>query len=150
MIELIYFSEQEPGSPVYQVIQFNPGEPWQLVDGDEVIGTVDKQHGLWNLRSWVTLPDGLVTGIGQLIENQHFNRLPALITQRWSEYVQQVVVVSDQEYLVICIDGIDLAHFEKLFRGSISELIKDEWKICFKVYDALMSADFEVVFWTQL
>jgi hypothetical protein len=145
MIELTYFSQQETGSPVYQVIQFNPGEPWQLVNGDEVIGTVDKQHGLWNLRSWSPVPEGLVTGIGQLIENQHFNRLPALISQRWSEYVQQVVVVSDREYLVICTDGIDLEHFEKLFRGSVSELVKDEWRIRFRVYDALMSADFELL-----
>jgi hypothetical protein len=145
MIELTYFSEKEPGCPVYQVIQFNPGEPWQLVNGDEVIGTVDKQHGLWNLRSWSSVPEGLVTGIGQLIENQHFNKLPGQITQRWSEYVQQVIAISDCEYLVICTDGIDLERFKKLFSGSVSELIKDEWKVRFRVYDALMSADFEVL-----
>lgn len=144
MIELTYFSEELTQSQVYQVIQFNPGEPWQLVNGDEVIGTVDMEHGLWNLRSWVPVPDGLLTGIGRLIENQHFNKLPAAISGRWSEYVQQVVVVSDSEYLVIGLDGIDLERFEKLFSSSISELVKDEWKIRFRVYDALMAEDFEV------
>jgi len=38
MIELTYFSEKQGGMPGYQVIQFNPGEPWQIVDGAEVIG----------------------------------------------------------------------------------------------------------------
>lgn len=144
MIELTYFSEEASEREVYQVIQFNPGEPWQLVNGDEVIGTVDNEHGLWNLRSWAPVPDGLVTGIGRLIENQHFNKLPAAIMQRWSDYVQQVVVVSDAEYLVIGLNGIDLELFEKLFSSSIAELVKDEWEIRFRVYDALMANDFDV------
>lgn len=144
MIELTYFAKGSPEDEVYQVIQFNPGEPWQLVNGDEVIGTLDNEYGLWNLRSWVKVPDGLATGIGRLIEDQHFNKLPAMICGRWPGYVQQVVMISDQEYLVICLEDIDLQRFEKIFSGSVGELVKDEWKIRFRVYDALMNNDFQV------
>lgn len=144
MIELTYFTEGSPEDGVYQVIQFNPGEPWQLVNEDEVIGTLDNEYGLWNLRSWAPVPDGLATGIGRLIEDQHFNKLPAMISRRWSEYVQQVVMISDAEYLVICLEGVDLQRFERIFSGSITELVKDEWKIRFRVYDALMNNDFQV------
>jgi hypothetical protein len=145
MIELTYFVKGSPEHEVYKVIQFNPGEPWQLVNGDEVIGTLDNEYGLWNLRSWVPVPEGLATGIGQLIEDQHFNKLPAMISRRWSQYVQQVIMISDSEYLVICVKGIDLERFEKVFSGSVAELAKDEWEIRFRVYDALMANDFEVL-----
>jgi hypothetical protein len=144
MIELTYFSEMDTGRQAYQVIQFRPGESWQIVEGDEVIGRMDKQHGVWRLCGEVNLPEGMVSGIAGLIEAQHFNRLPLDIKSHWSQYVHEVVVRSDTEYLVVCKVGIDFSAFERLFRECVSGLIKDPWEIRFRVYDAVMSADFEV------
>lgn len=145
MIELTYFSEKQSGIPAYQVIQFNPGEPWQIVEGDEVIGCMQKQEGLWSLQASSNVPDGLVTGIVKLIEQQHFNKLPTKIKEHWEIYVQEVVIQSDALYLIICRQGIDFDRFKKLFWGYIGELIKDPWQIRFRVYNADMSDDFEVV-----
>jgi len=145
MIELIYFSEKQIGTPAYQVIQFNPGEPWQIVDGDEVIGSMQKQEGLWSLQAQCSVPDGLVTGIAILIENQHFNRLPAKIKEHWESYVHEVVNQSDALYLIVCKEHVDFDRFKKLFGGYIGELIKDPWEIRFRVYNSDMSDDFEVV-----
>lgn len=145
MIELIYFSEKQNGIPAYQVIQFNPGEPWQIVEGDEVIGRMQKQGGLWSLHALSNIPDGLVTGIVNLIEQQHFNRLPAKIKEHWESYVHEVITQSDTLYLIVCKQGIDFDRFKKLFWGYIGELIKDPWQIRFRVYNADMSDDFEVL-----
>lgn len=145
MIELIYFSEKQTGMPAYQVIQFNPGEPWQIVDGDEVIGRMQKLEGLWSLHALSNVPDGLVTGIANLIEQQGFNRLPAKIKEHWEPYVHEVVTQSDALYLIVCRQNVDFDRFKKLFWGYIGELIKDPWQIRFRVYNADMSDDFEVV-----
>lgn len=144
MIELIYFSEKQSGIPAYQVIQFNPGEPWQIVDGDEVIGRMQKREGLWSLHALSTIPDGLVSGIVKLIEQQYFNKLPAKIKEHWESYILEVLTQSDALYLIICKHGIDFERFKKLFWGYIGELIKDPWQIRFRVYNADMSDDFEV------
>lgn len=145
MIELTYFSEKQIGVPAYQVIQFNPGEPWQIIDGDEVIGRMQKQEGLWSLQVLSTIPDGLVTGIVKLIEQQHFNQLPAKIKEHWELYVQEVITKSDTLYLIVCKPGIDFDRFKKLFWGYIGELIKDPWEVRFSVYNADMTDDFEVI-----
>lgn len=145
MIELTYFLEARKDKAVYQVIQFNPGEPWQIVAGDELIGKMEKQYGLWNLRSEMEVPEGLLKGIAKLIEEQHFNYLPSDIKMHWEAYVQEVVVQSDVEYLVVCKPDVSFERFEKIFRASISLLVKDEWQIRFRVYNADMSDDFEVI-----
>ena len=145
MIELIYFPKEQQGTPAYQIIQFNPGEPWSIVDGDELIGCMKKSKGFWNLYAVNEVPDGLATGIAHLIEAQHFNSLPDDIKLRWPEQVQEVIAQSDDRYLVICKAGLNFERFERVFRNFISDLIKDEWKIRFVVYNAEMTADFE--FW---
>lgn len=145
MIELVYFSEESEGMPAYQVIQFNPGEPWSIVDGDELIGCMKKSQGFWNLYAVAAVPDGLATGIAKLIETQHIYQLPEEIKLRWADQVQEVIAKSDQHYLVICKVDIPFSRFEKVFRNFISELVKDEWQIRFVVYNAVLSDDFEVI-----
>lgn len=145
MIELIYFSEKTEGKPAYQVIQFNPGEPWSIVDGDELIGCMKKSGGLWNLYTLADVPAGFATEVADLIESQHFNTLPGEIKIRWADNVQEVVVQGDDCYLVICKAGIEFERFEKIFRGFIGEMLKDEWQIRFRVYNSDMSADFEII-----
>ena len=145
MIELIYFLDTQKEKTAYQVIQFNPGEPWQIVEGDELIGKMEKRLGFWNLLYYGDIPEGMLTGISELIENQHYNKLPTKIKEHWHEYVYEVVAQSDELYLVICKPDISLDSFEKLFRAYIPELVKDEWQVKFRVYDAEMSQDFDVL-----
>nr|WP_068890359.1 hypothetical protein [Pedobacter panaciterrae] len=144
MIELTYFLEVKEEKAVYQVIQFNPGEPWQVVVGDELIGRMEKQYGLWNLRAETEVPEGLLRGLAKLIEEQHFHHLPSDLKMHWETYVQEVIVQSDTQYLLVCKPEICFERFEKLFKGSIALLVKDEWQILFRVYNAGMSEDFEV------
>lgn len=80
----------------------------------------------------------------KLIEAQHFNRLPMDIKTHWGHFVQEVIVLSDEEYLLICRVGIDFERLERLFRECVSGLIRDPWDIRFCVYDAEMANDFEV------
>jgi len=145
MIELVYFSEESEGTPAYQIIQFNPGEPWSIVDGDELIGCMKKSKGFWNLYAVAAVPDGLATGIAKLIETQHCYQLPEEMKMRWPDQVQEVIVQSDDRYLVVCKSDVDFERFEKVFRNFICELLKDEWPIRFMVYNADMTADFEVL-----
>ena len=144
MIELTYFVTIESEKQVYQVIQFRPGEAWQIVDDGEVIGKIDCLDGMWNLRCGGVISEGMASGIAKLIESQHFNSLPMDIKTHWGHFVQEVIVRSDEEYLVICLAGIDFERFERLFRECVSGLIRDPWEIRFCVYDAEMANDFEV------
>ncbi|PYF74049.1 hypothetical protein [Pedobacter nutrimenti] len=143
MIELAYFP---PGTErvVYQVLQFRSGEPWRIVDGDELLGSIEKLEGEWSVRGKTEIDQDLVKRIGQLIDQQNFNRLPWDIKLHWKTDVQEVIAQGDDQYLVICRPGIDFDSFERLFRECIADLLKDRWEICFKVYNAQMSADFEV------
>lgn len=144
MIELIYFSKTEHQKKAYHVIQSKSGEPWQIVDGDELIGRMEKMQGFWNLRCWGDIPEGMCTELAKLIESQHFNRLPDDIKMHWPGKVLEVVVKDDAEYLVICKPGTDLERFLKLFTAYAPHLLKDEWPILFKIYNSEMSEDYEI------
>ena len=144
MIELIYFSKGENQKKAYHIMQPRGGEPWQIVDGDELIGTMEKLQGLWNLCGVGEIPAGLCTELAELIESQHFNHLPEDIKTHWPGKVLEVVVKNDAEYLVICKPETDLERFVKLFSAYAPHLLKDEWPIVFKLYDAEMNEDLEV------
>ena len=145
MIELVYFSGIDNKKKAYQLIQERPGAPWQVVDGDELIGLMEKVSDLWNLSCYTPVSEGLCTGLAKLIESQHFNQLPDDIKRHWPDQVIEVVTVTDDEYLVICKAGIDLDRFEKVFSSYISQLLRDEWPVVFKIYDSGMNSDFVVI-----
>jgi hypothetical protein len=144
MIELDYFPDGVDGV-VYQVLQFRAGEPWRIVYAGELIWCMEKLDGLWYVKGKVSIPQELIEGIGGLIDQQHFNRLPMEIKIHWKAYLQEVIAQGDRQYLVVCKTGIDFERFERLFRAYIMNLVRDPWEICFRVYDAEMSEDFEVV-----
>ena len=144
MVELNYFLEGD-SQAVYQVIQFRKGEPWRIVDAGELIGSIEKLDGSWYLRGKAALDETLINGIGKLIDAQHFNQLPEEIKKHWSPYVHEAIAQGDHEYLVICKPGIDFERFEKVFRSYIAGLVRDQWEIRFRIYDAAMSHDFEVL-----
>ena len=142
MVELNYFLDDN--QTVFQVIQFRSGEPWRIVDSGELLGSIEKLDGSWYLRGKAAIAEDLIKGIGNLIDAQHFNNLPAEMKMHWSAYIHETIAQGDHEYLVICKPAIDFQRFEKLFRSYISNLVKDQWEIRFRVYDAEMANDFDV------
>lgn len=149
MIELDYFPDGVDGV-VYQVVQFRAAEPWRIVYAGELICSMEKLEGLWYVKGKARIPQELIEGIGVLIDRQHFNRLPMELKMHWEAYVQETIAQGDSQYLVVCKAGIDFERFEKLFRAYIMNLVRDPWEICFRVYDAGMSEDFEVVVKAQM
>ncbi|MEJ7559753.1 MAG: hypothetical protein WKF66_15695 [Pedobacter sp.] len=142
MIELTYF---ENSTQVFQVTQFRPGQSWRIVHGGELLGSIVKIDGIWVANRNSVLVEGLVESIGKFIDLQHFNKLPEELETHWPMFIRQVIIQGDDQYLIVCLPDIDFNHFEKLFKTYISTLIKDRWEILFKVYDAEMSADFQVL-----
>lgn len=143
MIELIYFQPSEP-QKAYQVIQYHSGEPWIVVEDGELLASLEKLNGTWRSMRDTKFNDQLTQGIGCLIDEQHFNRLPLEIKKHWTEYVQEAIAQGDNQYMVICKPEIDFIRFEKVFRTYIPGLVSDDWEIRFRVYNAEMSSDFEV------
>lgn len=141
MIELTYF---ENSTQLFQVIQFRAGEAWRIVHEGELLGSILKMDGLWVANRKSILVEDLVASIGKFIDLQHFNNLPNELQAHWPMYIQEVIVQGDDQYLIICLPEIDFSRFKKLFKTYISTLLKDRWEILFKVYDAEMSADFQV------
>ncbi|TCC99902.1 hypothetical protein [Pedobacter psychroterrae] len=140
MIELIYF-EKNNIHEAYQVIQFRAGESWRIVREGELLGSLIKKDGDWQISGQSELAPHLIQPIGGLIDAQEFNRLPGDIKYHWSAQIQDVIPSGDAEYLVITKPGIDFDTFLKLFSAYIPNLLKVEWPILFRLYNADMSAD---------
>ena len=145
MIELMYFSKSGQDKKAYHLQQSRPGEPWEIVDGDELIGILEKEQGLWRLHCLADLPKGMCTELAKLVDAQHFNRLPQDIKTHWPGKVLEVVIVDDAQYLVICQPGTELDSFIKIFTAYTPYLLKDEWPVVFRIYDSAMSEDATVL-----
>lgn len=143
MIELVYF-DQNVVSKAYQVIQFRAGESWRIARDGELLGSMEKLDGVWKGREGSELGDELIGNIGRLIDAQHFNRLPAEIKIHWPGQVQEVIPTGDVEYLVIAKPEVDFERFVKIFAAYIPHLLKDEWPVLFRLYDAGMNRDLEL------
>jgi len=143
MIELVYF-DRNAVSEAYQVIQFRAGESWRIARDGELLGSVEKLNGVWRVREGSELAEELIGNIGRLIDAQHFNKLPNDIKIHWPAQVEEVIPSGDEEYLVITKPEIDFERFVKIFTAYIPHLLKDEWPVLFKLYDAGMNQDWEV------
>ncbi|SMC54342.1 hypothetical protein [Pedobacter africanus] len=143
MIELVYF-DRNAVTEAYQVIQFRAGESWRIARDGELLGSVEKLNGVWRGREGSKLAEELIGNIGRLIDAQHFNKLPSDIKLHWPAQVQEVIPSGDEEYLVIAKPEIDFERFVIIFTAYIPHLLKDEWLVLFKLYDAGMNQDWEV------
>ena len=115
MIELDYF----PGGSgvVYQLVQFRAAEPWRVVENGELLGSLIKADGAWQMKGNSGLSMDLLEDIGKFIDGQEFNLLPITIRNHWPDEVMEVVAQGDNGYLVVCKDGIDFERFEKDIPG---------------------------------
>lgn len=143
MIELVYF-DRNAVTEAYQVFQFRAGESWRIARDGELLGSVEKLNGVWRGREGSKLAEELIGNIGRLIDAQHFNKLPNDIKIHWPAQVQEVIPSGDEEYLVITKPEIDFERFVKIFTAYIPHLLKGEWPVLFKLYDAGMNQDWEV------
>ncbi|WP_231425351.1 hypothetical protein [Pedobacter sp. Leaf250] len=148
MILLDYFIGEGEGLEAYQLVRFSRSEVWNVLCDGFLLGSLKKKDGKWLEDSAGNLSKHELVKIGDFIDRQHFNSLPYRIKEHWEEYVEEVIMQTDSEYLVVTIAGSNFERFEKMFRSFISELIEDSWPIHFKVYDSGFEREFEM-FGTQ-
>lgn len=56
----------------------------------------------------------------------------------------EVETISEEEYLVIISDHIDIKKFEMEFRDGITDLVNQEWQVRFQVSKKISDESFEV------
>lgn len=73
MVELLFkfnYPKNTKCNCDYKLIQFNHGEPWKLFSmGGTLIGSLEKVNGVWEQTGGRQTLDEIVTGAGELIEN---------------------------------------------------------------------------------
>lgn len=143
MIELDHFFHTPDGAVrVIQLIQFELQEPWRLVEGDRLLGSIAKLRGEWRQVLGENLPNQLVSSAGTFIDRQHYHSLPAEIMARWPKLIEQVVMRSDSEFMVVCKAPVSFRTFEQIFSKYVVSLLRDEWPVTFRVYNHNFSQDF--------
>ncbi|NTE01317.1 hypothetical protein G6M26_01820 [Agrobacterium tumefaciens] len=146
MIELAcFFMQTDAKIIVYQLIQFSPEDSWRVVLDGELMGSIDKLDGNWKQLSGEDFPEELLGSIIKLIAQQHFNQLPSALMSRWNNMIHEVILKSDQEYLVVCKPAISFKSFEGIFSKFVPGLLKDEWPVSFQVFNHDFSDDFTVL-----
>ena len=80
----------------------------------------------------------------QNTEELKANQLPDKIRQKWEDSIEQVIMKSDSEYIIVARPGINFTAFKRFFSEYIGNLVEDEWAVEFKVYNADFDDDFMV------
>ena len=147
MIELDFFFDLPNGDIMhFQLIQLSRSEPWTVLDHKQVLERITKEDGKWKTLLGSSLSEELIQSIGLFIDRQQYQNLPIEIKLRWPKLIEEIIVNSDAEYIVVCKLFVNFRSFEKMFEKFVPAMIKDEWAINFKVY----SHDFEEDFIKQL
>ncbi|PWS25926.1 hypothetical protein DHW03_19020 [Pedobacter yonginense] len=130
---------------IYTIIQQAKDSPYFFYAHDNLIGSVNKVNGDWVQISGRQALDSVIEGIGMFIE-EHINlaTLPNDIIQGWPNEVLEVDTISDEEYLIIIADNVDIIKFEIEFRDQIPELVNQEWQVKFQVAKKISDESFEV------
>ncbi|MCX2474911.1 hypothetical protein OQZ33_11265 [Pedobacter sp. MC2016-05] len=147
MIKLHYIHEdptESLGFCAYLLLQEENQQSFIILNDDEILGQIELINGYWRNLSDQKLDEQFVQSIGKFLKGQQFLKLPKLIKDRWPMWVEEVIVQSESMYLIVAKPNIEFHSFEKIFRDFIPQLVKDEWLICFKVYDAKFEAGFEL------
>lgn len=146
MIELDFFYPlNDPNALAYQLICFDTKACWKILLDGELLGSFEKQNNAWKKLTGEWVNDDFIVAAGNLIDAQAYNRLPNEICTRWEKQIAEVIAESDHSYLVICKPDINFAAFTKIFSRFIPGLLKDEWKITFKIYSHDFNEDLQLV-----
>ncbi|WP_316801513.1 hypothetical protein [Pedobacter frigidisoli] len=147
MIKLHYIHEDGAsalGFSAYLLLQENNGEPFMILRDDEILGELDMQGGCWKASGTSVLNRDFLHAVEQFIDAQAFSTLPAMLLSRWADDLEEVVVQSESDYLLVCKPARDFAIFERIFREFITGIIRGEGLFNFKVFDAGFERDFEL------
>lgn len=144
MVVLDFLFDKEGEVKAYQIVRFEHGEPWLVLDEGMLMATISKSPSGWSEITPCLFDPELLKQIGRFIDKQHFNFLPDKIKIHWSDAVQEVIMRSEREYLVVCKENIEFERFKNVFTSFIAELVEDEWAVEFKVYNAGFSDEFLV------
>ncbi|MDQ0639897.1 hypothetical protein QF042_003462 [Pedobacter sp. W3I1] len=143
MIQLDFFFNLPNGDIMhFQLIQLSRDEPWTVLDQNQVLARIAKEEEGWKQLSGKALSEEILQNIGLFIDRQQYQKLPNEIKLRWPKLVEEIIVKSDSEYMVICKPFVNFRSFEKMFEKFVPAMIKDEWVINFKVYSHDFDEDF--------
>jgi len=144
VISLDYLFGEGENMDAYRVISYSKTEPWIILSAGKMIGAIQKKDACWVNQIESSLPAEQIDAIGKFIDEQQFNFLPEKIKSHWRDAVQEVIMKSDESYLVICKADADFMRFKNVFSNYISQLVEDEWAVEFKVYNADFTDEFVV------
>jgi len=143
MIELDFFFNLPNGDiKHFQLIQLSRGGVWNVFDDEQVLLRMVKEDGGWKTLLSSSLSEELIQNIGLFIDRQQYQTLPIEIKLRWPKLIEEIIVNSDAEYMVVCKPFVNFRSFEKMFEKFVPAMIKDEWAINFKVYSHDFGEDF--------
>lgn len=142
MVVLDYFFGEGENMQAYQLIRFAEGEAWNVVLDGRLWASVRKDQNKWVKVIGETMDEAQVFAIGKFIDAQHFNLLPSKVKSHWREYVAEVIMITDSEYIVVTLPDISFERFQKMFCSFIEELVEDLWPIDFKVYNSEFTNEF--------
>ncbi|MDQ0966619.1 hypothetical protein QFZ20_002022 [Flavobacterium sp. W4I14] len=143
MIELDFFFNLPNGDiKHFQLIQLSRGGLWTVYDHGQVLERMVKEDGEWKILLSSSLSEELIQNIGLFIDGQQHQTLPIEIKLRWPKLIEEIIVNSDAEYMVVCKPFVNFRSFEKMFEKFVPAMIKEEWTINFKVYSHDFGEDF--------
>jgi len=144
IVTLDYLFNENDQIKAYQLVRFATGEPWLVLEDGLLLCTIEKKENIWLETTPSDIDRELLRQIGVFIDKQHFNFLPDKIKTHWDDAVQEVIMQSDSEYLVVCKENIEFNYFKNVFSAFIAELIEEEWSVEFKVYNSSFNDEFIV------
>lgn len=143
-VVLDYLFGEGEDMAAYQLVRFSREGPWCVLSSGYLLGNLSKLDGIWIAQDADRIDGERILSIGKFIDSQHFNLLPDKIKLHWEEWVAEVIMHNDSNYMVVCKEGIEFEHFKRMFCAYIPELVEEEWTIVFNVYNAGFSEDFKV------
>jgi len=128
----------------YQLVNYLESEAWHVLSDGYLFGRLQKVNNVWLSTIPTNLNQESLFEIGAFIDAHNFNHLSFKLKKHWANYIQEVIVQSDTDYLVVCREKIDFGRFSQLFNSFIGDLVEMPWPIGFKVYNSDFSDEFLV------
>lgn len=144
MVTLNFLYDISKETQLYILKQEERNNPFKVFYNEELIVEIDQVKDKWIQISEGSLDNHLLYRIGEFIDRQNYRKLPNEIKTHWFNDVEEALATADDFYLIITRTETDFDRFEKTFRNYISNLVKDEWQITFRVCDADFNNEFIV------
>ena len=141
-VVLDYVIGEGNAAETYQLVNYLESEGWHILSGGYLIGRLQKVDNAWLSTIPTNLDQERLSEIGAFIDAHHFNHLSLKLKNHWATYIQEVIMQSDIDYLIVCREHIDLGRFQLLFTSFLKELVAVPWPINFKVYNSDFSDEF--------